>query len=207
MKRRTRKNEGIIIILSAPSGCGKTTVEKRLLRKISRLKCSISCTTRQRRKGERNGRDYFFMTPPVFTQKIKTKYFLEWAQVFGNYYGTPKDFISRTIKQGHDVLLTIDVQGARTVKRTLKKGIYIFLLPPSLSILQNRLRKRGTDMKKDIHKRIRQARRELREAFHYDYVVINDSVESAVRIIKHIINAEKHKITINKEVIRGICSP
>ncbi len=206
MKIFKSKNNGILIVLSAPSGCGKTTVEKRLLNKVPRLKRSISYTTRQKRKGERNGKDYFFVTKEAFLKKRKERRFLEWAKVFGNYYGTPKDFVLNTIKGGHDILLTIDVQGAQKIKSKLKKGIYIFLLPPSLPILRKRLLKRKTDIKKEIHKRISQARVEIRAAFSYDYLVINDSVETAVDTIIEIINAEKHKITYNKEVLRGICS-
>ena len=206
MRRYTHKQCSLIIVLSAPSGCGKTTVEKRLLKKIPQLKRSISVTTRQKRKDEREGKDYFFITKKAFLQKRRAKYFLEWAKVFGHYYGTPKSFVTNVIKRGSDILLTIDVQGARKVKKKLKQGIYIFLIPPSLKILQKRLCKRGTDMKKEVHKRILHAKRELRDALHYDYLVINDSLESAVNTLCDIINAEKHKIIRNKEVIRGVCS-
>lgn len=199
-----QKRCGLVIVLSAPSGCGKTTVEKALLRARKNLKRSVSTTTREKRRGELHGRDYFFVTEESFLKKKKKKAFLESARVFGNYYGTPRAYIEKVTRKGDDVLLTIDVQGAAQVRRKLKEALYIFLLPPSVKELERRLRSRKTDSSVVINKRLGEAKRELAEADHYDYLVVNKTVKEAVKTINEIINAEKHKTYRMKEVIRGL---
>jgi guanylate kinase len=205
MKRKKTK-KGIIIVLSAPSGCGKTTIAKKLLQTIPKLKRSVSATTRPKRKGEREGKDYFFQPERKFLDQRKKGCFLEWAQVFDKFYGTPKTFVEKTVRKGDDVLLTIDVQGAKKIKKKLNDAVYIFLLPPSMTVLRKRLQGRKTDSHAEIKKRLCVARKELQEAKYYDYVVTNDQIQETVKIILSIIQAEKQRINRNKEVLRGIYS-
>ena len=168
------------------------------------LKRSISATTRPRRTGEKDGRDYIFLTDTAFPSKKKRNEFLEWAVVFDHYYGTPKKSVMDTVKKGNDVLLTIDVQGARKIQKKLKNAVYVFLLPPSLKELEKRLRKRKTDSDRVIKKRLGEAKREIQQAQYYDYIVINDRIDNAVKTIQQIINSEKHTYARNKEVVRGV---
>lgn len=207
MKKKCSAKKGIVVVLSAPSGCGKTTVEALLLKQVANLTRSISATTRSRRKGERSGKDYFFLTKEVFLAERKKGGFLEWAQVFDNYYGTPKSFVDKMLCAGNDVLLTIDVQGALKIKKKLPDAVFVGLVPPSLATLEDRLTKRGTDAGDEIKKRLREAKRELKEMRWYDYVVVNEALSKAVCDIESIIKTEKLKVTRNKEVLRGICSP
>ncbi|MBU1864336.1 MAG: guanylate kinase [Candidatus Omnitrophica bacterium] len=191
MKKRKSQKNGLVIVLSAPSGCGKTTVERHLLRTVRRLRRSISATTRARRKGERHGRDYFFFTKKTFQEKIKSNYFLEWARVFSEYYGTPRKSVTDTLQSGFDILLTIDVQGARKIRRKVKSATFIFLLPPSVAQLKKRLIKRGTDTSKEIQKRLRQAKSEMKQSRLYDYIIVNDSLSCVVKTIRDIIQKER----------------
>jgi len=204
--KKKKKKQGVVIVLSAPSGCGKTTVERELLRTGTTLKRSVSATTRSKRKGEREGKDYFFFTKEAFFAKRKRGYFLEWAQVFDKFYGTPATFVKRTVSTGNDVLLTIDVQGAHKIKKKLKDAVFIFLLPPSMSVLRKRLQGRKTDSTDEIRKRLRIAKGELREVKKYDYVVTNDRLSETVKIILSIIKVEKQKVNRNKEVLCGLYS-
>jgi guanylate kinase len=203
-KKNTPK--GLIIVLSAPSGCGKTTIARELLRTETSLRSSISATTRPRRRGERNGKDYYFFDRESFFEKRKAGFFIEWAKVFDHYYGTPHACVEKTVAKGFDILLTIDVQGTRTIKKKIKDAVYIFLLPPSMSVLNKRLCNRKTDTPSEIKKRLRIAKQELREAKEYDYVIVNDRVDNAVLAIKSIIVAEKKRVNRNKEVLRGVYS-
>lgn len=198
---KTKKKKGLVILLSAPSGCGKTTVEKALLSEDRNLKQSISATTRPRRKGERNGKDYFFLTEEEFLIQRKEKAFLEWAKVFDNYYGTPRTSMNALLEKGVDVLLTIDVQGARTVKKKVRDAVSIFLLPPSMAVLKARLYGRKTDSESIIKKRLAIAETELQEAPLYDYVVVNDVLPETVDAVRSIIKAEKYRVERNKEVL------
>lgn len=204
--KRIKKPHGLAIVLSAPSGCGKTTIARELLRKNPTVRSSISATTRPRRAGERNGRDYYFLDQAAFLEKRKKGFFIEWAQVFDHYYGTPQDCVEKTMLKGFDVLLTIDVQGARKIRKKIKDAVYVFLLPPSLSVLKERLCKRKTDTRIEIQKRLRIAKQELREAKEYDYVIVNDRIDKAVFAIESIIVAEKKRVNRNKEVLRGLYS-
>jgi guanylate kinase len=186
------KKKGTLIVISAPSGCGKTTVVKELLKRES-LSYSISATTRPRREGERQGHDYFFMSEKEFKQGIRKKHFLEWVKVFSNYYGTPKAHVDKLLKAGQDVLLDIDVQGAQQLRESSREAVFIFMLPPSMEELKRRLIKRRTDAKKDIHKRLQVARQEIALASQYDYVVVNKKVIETSNIIEMIIKSEKYK--------------
>lgn len=183
--------KGRLIVISGPSGSGKTTICNRLLKLLPNMEYSISFTTRAPRHGEKNGRDYFFISKEEFQRHIKNGSFLEYAQVFDNYYGTNKDWVTERINQEKDILLSIDVQGAAQIKKNFPKAILIFLIPPSLKILEERLRRRATDHPEEIEKRLVKAKEEMMQVGNYDYVVINDRVELAIEKIKNIIQHER----------------
>jgi guanylate kinase len=185
------KKQGQLIVISAPSGGGKTTLCKVLLKLDPRLVQSISATTRGPRPGEKAGRDYFFISESEFKRRIQSRHFLEWAWVHGHRYGTLKAAVESQLKNGRDVLLTIDVQGGLAVKKQYPKAILIFLLPPSLKVLSRRLRGRGTDSRKTIAERLKNARWELSLADKYDYNVVNDTLVQASREVAAIIIAER----------------
>ena len=182
------KSKGILIVISSPSGAGKTTITKQLLKKIPNTKLSVSLTTRKPRKGEIDGIDYIFVSIKDFKQKIKNKLFLEHAKVFGNFYGTLKTEINFHLKKGKNILLDIDWQGARQIKKKFKKDlISIFILPPSLKELKKRLSKRESS-KNFIKKRMSKARREIMHWSEYDYAIINDNLKNCLLNIKNIID-------------------
>lgn len=186
---------GLLIVLSGPSGVGKGTVRKAIFEeKGIDFQYSISATTRQPRVGEVDGEDYFFVSREEFEQKIVNGDMLEYAQYVNNYYGTPKSFIDETLASGRDVFLEIDVQGALQVKSKMPEGIYIFLTPPDLTNLRERLVGRGTDSQEVIEKRVAAARDELKQMINYDYAVENDQVIHAVDRIKAIITAERLRV-------------
>jgi len=183
---------GLLIVLSGPSGVGKGTVRKAIFNEDGiDFQYSISATTRQPRVGEIDGEDYFFVSHDEFEEKIANGDMLEYAQYVSNYYGTPKSFIDETLASGRDVFLEIDVQGALQVKSKMPEGIYIFLTPPDLTNLRERLVGRGTDSQEVIEKRVTAAREELKQMINYDYAVENDQVIHAVERIKAIITAER----------------
>ncbi|MGO0155203.1 guanylate kinase [Leuconostoc mesenteroides] len=187
---------GLLIVLSGPSGVGKGTVRKAIFEEESiDFQYSISATTRQPRTGEVDGEDYFFVTREQFEEKINNGDMLEYAKYVNNYYGTPKSFIDETLSSGRDVFLEIDVQGALQVKSKMPEGIYIFLTPPDLTNLRDRLVGRGTDSADVIEKRVAAARDELKMMINYDYAVENDVVSNAVERIKSIITAERLRVT------------
>ncbi len=183
-----------LIVVSAPSGGGKTTICNALLRRDPRLVRSISATTRAPRGRERDGRDYYFMSGKVFARHLEQGRFLEWATVHGHHYGTLKNEVKRQTTAGKDVLLVIDVQGGMKVKEQMPAAVLIFLRPPSLEALEARLRGRATDTSGEIAKRLRNARWEMRQARAYDYVVVNDELPRAIADVQAIIRAERLKI-------------
>ena len=185
------KRRGIIFILSAPSGAGKTTLYSRLKKIYPEIKLSVSCTTRARRSGELNGRDYRFLTERQFKALRTTGQFAEWAKVHDYFYGTPKRPLDRNIRAGRDVLLDIDVQGARKIKQAYPQAVSIFLLPPSLTELKRRLAARGTDQNEMIRRRLANARGEISEIMLYDYYVVNREVSEAARLLSSIVEAER----------------
>lgn len=186
---------GLLIVLSGPSGVGKGTVRKAIFEEEGiDFQYSISATTRQPRVGEVDGEDYFFVSREGFEQKIVNGDMLEYAQYVNNYYGTPKSFIDEALASGRDVFLEIDVQGALQVKSKMPEGIYIFLTPPDLTNLRERLVGRGTDSQEVIEKRVAAARDELKQMINYDYAVENDQVIHAVDRIKAIITAERLRV-------------
>lgn len=183
--------KGRLIIISGPSGSGKTTICNRLLRLLPNMEYSVSFTTRSPRDREKNGIDYFFISKEEFQRRIKKGSFLEYARVFDNYYGTSKDWVIERIHQGKDILLSIDVQGAAQIKKNFPKAILIFLILPSLKVLEERLRRRATDHPEEIEKRLEKAKEEMAQVGNYDFVVINDRVELSVKRIKNIIQHER----------------
>jgi guanylate kinase len=185
------RREGIIFILSAPSGTGKTTVIKALRELCPEIRLSISYTTRRRRKGEIHGRDYFFVKPTTFVAMKAKGDFAEWATVHGFFYATPCAPLEQCIRRGQDVLLDIDVQGATKIRRKYPAAASIFLVPPSWRELQRRLARRGTDGQDTIRRRLANARDEIREITKYDYFVVNRDVNASVARLKSIFEAER----------------
>lgn len=183
--------QGILIVLSGPSGVGKGTVSRALLAESTDLVCSISATTRLPREGEVNGESYYFISPQEFRQMIDRQELLEWAGVYGNFYGTPRVFVENALSEGKDVLLEIDVQGGLQVKQRFPAAVMIFLFPPSRAELQSRLLKRASESPAEMEKRLKWAEQELKMLSRYDYAVVNDRVENAVWRIQSILVAEK----------------
>ena len=190
--------QGLLIVLSGPSGVGKGTVRKHLFEHYNNdFDFSISMTTREKREGEVEGVDYFFRTNEQFEEYIKEGKLLEYANYVGNYYGTPIDYVRETMNRGKDVFLEIEVQGALKVKKRMPEGIFIFLSPPDLDELKQRIENRGTDAPDVINQRMDKAREELGLIKYYDYVVENDSVDAAARKIRSIIESEHLKVERN----------
>lgn len=189
----TRK--GILFVISGPSGVGKGTIKEAVLPEVGALLESISATTRQPRGNEVNGREYFFLTPGEFNNWIQQDKFIEWANVYSNMYGTPREFVLKNLEQGNDVLLEIDIQGALQVKATMPEGVFIFIAPPSIEDLVNRLCNRDQDSLESIAARLAASEVEMTFMPQYDYVVVNDNLGDAVARTKAIIMAERCKIS------------
>ncbi len=185
---------GKLFIISAPSGCGKTTLCEMLLKRMPRITRAVSFTTRPPRPGEKSGRDYYFVTPDEFERQKKRKNLLEWAINFGYYYGTPRDSVLGLLGRGIDVILAIDVKGAMKVRKLIPGAVLIFIKPPSLAELEKRLRKRKTDGRGEISKRIKVAKRELSYLPKYTYNVVNDNLKKAFVSLASIIKAERRKV-------------
>lgn len=197
-------DEGLLVVISGPSGAGKGTICKKLLKDMNDLKLSVSATTRNPREGEIEGISYYFIDEEEFKKRIKNEEFLEYAKVYGNFYGTPKKEVFEHLKAGDDIILEIDTQGALQVKKNYPMGVFIFILPPTLTELKNRIEGRGTDSREVILRRMECAYEELSYAFEYDYIVLNDQVDAATEKVKHIILAEKNKVIRNKAIISKI---
>jgi len=185
--------KGLLFVLSGPSGVGKNTVLDELFKNFDGVSYSVSATTREKRKGEVEGTDYFFISEEKFEKIKENDSFIESALVHGHHYGTPKKFVDQKLEAGEDIILEIDTQGAKQVREKYPKAVYIFLLPPSLEELENRLDKRGSESNKSKNVRLKNARKELKEVHNYDYEVINDSLADAVREIKKIIIKEQKR--------------
>lgn len=198
------KRKGCLIVVSGASGTGKGTVCAQLLKKRPSLRYSISATTRNPRNGEQDGVQYYFHTRESFEKLIKDGGLLEWADVYGNYYGTPKAPVDKFLEEGQDILLEIDTQGALNVMEKMPEGIFVFLLPPSMEELERRLRTRGTDSEEVILRRLDAARGEVNAAKKYRYVVVNDVVENAVDTIDAILTAEHASVANNQELLAQI---
>jgi len=185
---------GLLLVVSAPSGAGKTTLCKRLLAEEPELSFSISYTTRPPRQGEKNGHDYFFINKDLFHKMLQEGLFLEWAEVHGNLYGTSKEAVLKAIQQGRDILLDIDVQGAFQVREKLgRDAVLVFILPPSLEELERRLRTRGTEDEATLKRRLEGAKREIAQAHQFDYLVLNDELDQAFDQLRSILHAERQR--------------
>ena len=199
------KPRGKVFIISGPSGVGKTTIAEAILKELKDVRKTISCTTRGPRKGERDGKDYRFLAKEEFEKLIKKGAFLEWASILGNLYGTLKAEVDGILRGGKDALLCIDVQGAKQVKEKLPQAISIFILPPNLGELKKRLIKRGEE-EKEVERRLKLAKREVKEIYRYDYYVVNDDLKKAIELVKYIICAEKNRVEREKakEVLKDV---
>lgn len=204
MTNSNKKDEGILLVVSGPSGAGKGTICNAIREIYPDLNYSISMTTRAPRKGETEGVSYYFRTNKQFEKLIQEDAFLEYAQVYDHYYGTPKKYALDLIEKGQSVLLEIDIQGAMQVKERYPKGVFIYIVPPSLEILSGRLHQRGTDSEDVIQRRLAQITNELAMAHKYDYIVVNDILEDAVHKTCSILEAEKCKLSRNEGQIETI---
>ena len=191
---------GFLLVLSGPSGSGKGTVSQAIMKENKEIVFSTSVTTRTPRPGEVNGENYFFVSKTKFEQMVEKDELLEHAFVHTNYYGTPKQFVFDQIENGEIVLLEIDVQGALQIKKKYKEAVFIFLIPPTMEELRNRLVKRDTESEEEINTRFKNAFRELDFVGEYDYFVINDKVSQAVIDIENIIAAEKLRVKRHKDI-------
>lgn len=194
-----------MIVISAPSGAGKSTLVRRLRASVPGLAFSVSYTTRPPRRGEKNGRDYFFVTPARFKRMVRVGKFVEWAEVFGHSYGTAWEQLRKAQEAGRDILLDIDVQGHRGVRQRLPEAVSVFVLPPSFAILARRLRKRHSDAPEVIERRLAMARREMAHWQEYDHLVVNDHRAKATAALRAIIQAARLRREIQQARARTIC--
>ena len=185
------KGVGLIFVISAPSGTGKTTLVKEVMDQLPSLQFSVSCTTRLPRPNEKDGEDYHFVSHSVFQKMLERNEFLEWAEVLGNHYGTPRPDLKKLESDGIDLILDIDTQGAKKAIKEIDLPILIYLLPPSLKVLRERLIDRGVDSLEMIKFRLSNAERDMEEAHWYHYVIVNDRIEDAIEKLKSIIIAER----------------
>ncbi len=202
MKNKTGK----LIVISAPSGTGKTTVVKKLLRQTPNIVASVSFTTRKMRENEKEGIDYFFVDETTFENMIHNGDFLEYATVFGNFYGTEKGSVSQNLETGVNVILEIDWQGAQQIKSRMSSCLMIFLIPPSKEVLLNRLKKRGTDSDEEIENRFNQAILDLEQSDKFDYVLVNDDLERVIEDISYCLEGKAHKINQSMKVAQSLKS-
>lgn len=187
------ERRGVLFVVSAPSGAGKTTLCKELAARVPNLKHSISYTTRSPRPGEVHGREYFFVDARYFQNLVEQNEFAEWAQVYGQRYGTPRTPLIDMMDKGVDVLLEIDVQGARQIKKTFEDAVYLYILPPSIEALRVRLEQRGGDSAEEIQRRLQKVREEMWSYREYDYIVKNDDKTHAIMELEAIVRAERIK--------------
>ena len=208
--KTSNEKKGFLIILSAPSGCGKTTILTRLLTRHSDWTRSVSVTTRPPRPEEENGKDYEFVTPAKFAALKQKQEFLETARIFQNDYGTRKKTVEEGVSKDRTVILTVDIQGNRSIQKTLGKNIpsfSIFILPPSVQVLRERLEKRSTDSPKEIERRIEKAEEEIKAAREYDATVLNHDLDQTIHEIEALIGKFENQIKAKEEKKHGIHSP
>lgn len=190
-QRTEKEGKGLVFVISAPSGAGKTTLLTRVMEELPGLRFSVSYTTRSPRSNEQEGKDYHFVSPSVFQKMVEENEFLEWAEVLGNRYGTARINLDALESEGMDLILDIDTKGAKKVKEKVDPSVFIFLLPPSPRLLEERLVKRGQDPPETIRFRLANAMREISEAHWYHYIIVNEHIEEAVVQLKAIIIAER----------------
>jgi len=188
-------SKGLLIVISAPSGTGKTTLSNELLKRVDGIRYSVSITTRPPRPGEEDGREYVFVSEKDFTARRERGELIEWARVHGYWYGTPKEFLGRELAAGYDVLLDIDVQGGRQIKLTHPDAVLIFIAPPSLTVLEKRLRERRQDDEPSIQKRMQAVRDEIAAAADYDYLIVNHRVPEASEQLCAVVTAERCRMS------------
>ncbi|MBE0450056.1 MAG: guanylate kinase [Clostridia bacterium] len=195
-------HKGLLIIVSGPSGAGKGTICKELIQRDESIVVSVSATTRAPRHAEVDGKSYHFITKQMFESMIENGGFLEYAEVYDNYYGTPKDFVIEKITNGENVLLEIDIQGALQVKQKYPEGIFVFVLPPSMETLKNRIVGRGSETPESLEKRMSSAYQEIEQIKNYDYFIVNDTVECSTDVLQAIITAEKCRVNADiKDIV------
>ncbi|ATD57410.1 guanylate kinase [Clostridium chauvoei] len=187
-------NRGILIVISGPSGAGKGTICKELLNQNDNLYLSVSATTRDPREGEIDGVNYYFLSRNEFLDRVEKDDFLEYAEVYGNCYGTPKSNVEKMLEEGKDVILEIDIQGALKVKENFSEGVFIFILPPSMEELKQRIIKRGSETEESLMRRFKSAYKEINYVSKYNYAVVNDTLDLAVSKVEGIIAAEKCRV-------------
>lgn len=202
----TPGSRGSIIVISAPSGAGKSTLVRRLLASTPRLGFSVSYTTRLPRAGEKNGREYFFVSRSRFERMVARKEFVEWAEVFGHFYGTARKQLRAAQRAGGDILLDIDVQGHQQVRRQLREAVSVFVLPPSYRELARRLRHRHSDAPEVIARRLKTARREIRRWPEYDYLVVNDRLPEALQALRAVVMVARLRRSNQAKRARAICT-
>lgn len=199
-----RKEQGLLVIISGPSGCGKSTINKAILNKRNNIVMSISDTTRSPRGEEINGIDYNFISQNEFENNIKKDKYLEYAEVYpGKYYGTPETYIDKMLNKGIDVILEIDIEGARKVNKKRKDAVFIFIMPPSMKILKERLIARKTETKDQLIERFKTAYKEINEVSKYNYVIVNDELENSINKVDAIITCEKCRVDRIEDVDLG----
>ena len=199
-------HKGLLVVISGFSGAGKGTLMKKLLQDYEQYALSISMTTRSPREGEVDGREYFFTTREQFEDKIKQGGFIEYARYCGNYYGTPKDYVEQQMEAGRDVILEIEIQGAMKVKEQFPNAILLFVMPPSIAELHQRLVGRGTETEEVIKARLARAVEESQDVEKYDYMIINDDLEQSMEELNSLINSQHYKINRNLEFVNQIRS-
>ena len=199
------KSRGMLIVFSGPAGTGKGTVCKEFLKRNPDSVLSVSATTRLPRPGETDGKEYFFVSREKFEETIKKDGFLEYACFCDNYYGTPKKAVDEKLENGFNVILEIEVQGAMQIKEKVPEAVFVFISPPSKKVLRERIEGRGTETPEVINKRMTLAENELKQIVNYDYLIVNDEVEKAVKSFEDIVNAERLKTSRNLNFIQEVC--
>ncbi len=197
-------NKGILYVISAPSGCGKGTILAELFKRMDNLHYSVSATTRASREGEIDGKNYYFISREEFENKIADGGMLEYAEFCGNYYGTPKDKVFEKLNEGISVILEIETVGAMKVKEAYPDAVMIFILPPKVATLRERLIGRGTETLDVIEKRVGEAEAEIKKAYNYDYVLVNDDLNEAVDGLETIMKSVKYITKLNYKTIEGV---
>lgn len=187
------KSKGLLIVVTGPSAVGKGTICRALFQESPDIRWSVSCTTRQARPGEEHGVEYFFLSHEEFRAKIERGELLEYAEVYGNYYGTPRAYVEEVTDQGNDVILDIDRVGAASVREHYPGAVSVFVIPPSMEALRQRISARGTESPEAVQRRLDEAPRWIEEGLGYDYVIVNDDLMKAVRQLRSIIDAEKSR--------------
>ena len=196
-------NQGILVVVSGPSGCGKSTLNDLLLRLRKNITMSISDTTRKPRGEEKDGVEYNFLTKEQFEENIKNDKYLEYATVHSHYYGTPKHNINKLLKNGIDVILEIDIEGARKVKEKCPNAVFIFIMPPSMEILKDRLMGRKTESKEQLVERFKTAYKEINEVTKYNYVIVNDDLNESLLKMNSILECERCRVDRIEDVYLG----